>query len=92
MKIARTSVKKTPRLLRTTWIRLTRSISLDGRDGEKGSIQLVDQALADDLVAWDSAVRLNPLSLFFSRIWFFITSRTRDKREELKNGSSRKSN
>jgi hypothetical protein len=65
---------------------------LDGRDGEKGSIQRVDQKLADDLVAWDSAVRLNPLSLFFARIWFFITSRTKDKREELKNGSSRKSN
>ena len=41
---AQTSVKKTPRLLRTKWIRLTRSISLDGRDGEKGSIQLVDHA------------------------------------------------
>ena len=75
-KKVQTGVKKTPRLLRTKWIRLTRSISLDGRDGEKGSIHLVDQTLADDLVAWDSAVRLNPLSLFFSRIWFFITSRT----------------
>jgi hypothetical protein len=79
-------------MLRTTWIRLTRSIFLGGRDGEKGSIQRVDQKLADDLVAWDSAVRLNPLSLFFSRIWFFITSRTGHKREESKNGSSRKSN
>jgi hypothetical protein len=86
-----TRVKKAPRLLRTKWIRLTRSISLDGRDGEKGSIQLVDQALADDLVAWDSAVLLNPLSLFFSRIWFFITSRTNDKREGRKNGSHGKS-
>lgn len=91
MKKAQTSVKKTPRLLRTTWVRLTRSISLDGHDGEKGSIHLVDQAFADDLVAWDSAVRLNPLSLFFSRIWFFITRRTNEKREGLKNGSHGKS-
>ena len=78
-------------MLRTKWIRLTRSVFLGGRDGEKGSIQRVDQKLADDLVAQDSAVRLNPLSLFFVRIWFFIIGRTNDKSEELKNGSHGKS-
>lgn len=76
---------------RTKWIRLTRSVFLGGRDGAKGSIQRVDQKLADDLIAQDSAVRLNPLSHFLARIWFFITSRTEDKREELKNGSHGKS-
>jgi hypothetical protein len=78
-------------MLRTKWIRLTRSIFLGGRDGEKGSIQRVDQTLADDLIAQGSAVRLNPLSLFFARIRLFITGRTHDKREELKNGSHGKS-
>jgi hypothetical protein len=57
------------------WIRLTRSILLDGHHAGEGSIHYVAQPLADDLIAQGSAVRLNFLSTFVRGFWFSSDSR-----------------
>ena len=60
---------------RTTQVRLTRSIFIDGRHAEKGSTLHLAQPLADDLIAQASAVRLNAVSRFFAWIrLFFVDS------------------
>jgi hypothetical protein len=68
-------------VLRTKRIRLTRSIFLNGEHAEAGSVHDMSRALADDLIAQGSAVQVNFVSRFFSRIWFFVSRRT--KREEV---------
>jgi hypothetical protein len=68
-------------MVKTKWLRLTRSVFLDGRHAEEGSIQDVAQPLADDLIGQGSAVQMNFVFRFFARIWFFAGSRT--KREEV---------
>jgi hypothetical protein len=60
-------------------VRLTRSLFLDGHHVEEGSIRDLDQALADHLIAQGSAVRLNPLSSFFTRLWFFVANRRKER-------------
>lgn len=66
---------------RTKRIRLTRSLFLDGRHVEEGSIQDLAHPLADDLIAQGSAVRLNVFSRFLARIWGLVDRRTKKERE-----------
>jgi hypothetical protein len=66
------------RAQRTTQVRLTRSIFIDGHHTEKGSTLHLAQPLADDLIAQGSAVRLNAVFRFFAWIrLFFVGSRTK---------------
>ena len=50
------------------YIRLKRSIFLNGDHAEKGSIWNLEQGLVDDLVRQGSAVPLNLFSRFFAWI------------------------
>jgi hypothetical protein len=64
---------------RTKRIRITKSILIDVRPTEKGSIEDLAQSVADDLIAQSCAVQVNVFYRLCTQIWFFIYSRAKRK-------------
>jgi hypothetical protein len=82
-------VEMTRIVLRVKRVRLTRSVMIDGRHVEKGTVLDLAKSLAEDLVMQDSAVQLTIFPRLFSRIRLFIASRV--QKRERNDGSRRKS-
>jgi hypothetical protein len=71
-------------MFRTKRVKLTRSLSLHGRHAEKGSVHDLAPALADDLIAQESAVLQNIFFRWFARLRFLL-----DGRAEVKGGTEK---
>jgi len=71
-------------------IRLTRSLLLDGRHAEEGSIHYLAQPLADHLIALGSAVHLNLFSRCLQGFYFFLRKGRRPKSRQISTTGTQK--